>query len=62
MLNKLIKFLQWLWGSCACTCQSSCTDNCQKDNCVCGCLKREAPETPHSPAVVKSLKETSTTN
>ncbi len=60
MLNQIIKFFKWLWGTCACTCQSSCTDNCQKDNCICGCIKKEASDVvPNSPAVVKTLKDLS---
>ena len=57
MLNQIIKFFKWLWGTCACTCQSSCTDNCQKDNCICGCIKKEASDVvPSSPAQIKKLQ------
>lgn len=72
MMNKLIKFFKWLWSSCSCTCQSSCTDNCQKDNCSCGCLKKEAHskepsiseavKKESSQLVSKSLKESTATD
>ena len=54
MIDSIINLFKWIWKSC--TCKSKCVNNCQSDECFCGC--NEPKEKAIKEIKSESLKET----